>query len=469
MKIKRSLYKRLEANIISVVSPEEISVTYDSLFGTDNAKETLQDIVNYFNSENPKFQPHTSYSIVGPLGSGKASLVFATAKASNVPVISLDTSIFVSCKTDEIEEKFELIFKTADILKKQYKGCIIMFRNIDETDDAEDGTSFYLSLIKHFDKTENIFIFALSGVPTWVVPAAVLEKNLFTTILLIEYPNLATREKIFEYYIKSANIPIASDVSINRLAKDSLGETPLSIAYIIKDAHLYSLRHNHEAITQEDFSETMMKISDGEKHIKMTEKERKLTAYHEAGHVVAGYFANPKEYVLKRVEISPRSRGSLGLTATDVDENKYSYFKSDFVNDIIECFGGMCAEELIFNDHTSGVVSDLSSATATAANMIKAYGMGTSIGPMIVYPGVTDSPHVLGLVDDEIKNLLEDLKLRTASIINAHLPELHALANALLDKETVLGFEIEEIFVKASTSEGSSTDIKLDPSDDIVK
>ena len=460
--------KKLEDNLICVTLPDEITVTFDSLFGMENVKETLQDIVNYFSCDAPNFQPHTSYCIVGPLGTGKMSLVFATAKSSNVPVISMDTSIFVSCELNEIEEKFALIFKTAEKLKKKYKGCIIAFRNIDETDEAEDSNSFYLNLIKHFDKTENIFVFALSGAPNWIVPSQVLEKDFFTTVLAIEYPDLNTREKIFENCISKAKIRLNPDVSINRLAKDTLGETPLSISYIVKEAHLYSLRQKHETVTLNDFSETIMKMSAGAKRKKMTEKEREFTAYHEAGHVIAGYFSNPEEYVLKRVEISPRQE-SLGLTCTDEDEDKLTKFQKDYEHDVIHCFGGMCAEEIIFGSHTSGVVSDLAQATATVANMVRAYGMGTSISPMVIIPDVTASPHACALVEDEIIATLRKLYKETKMVIAKNLPYLHALAKALLEKETLLGSEVKEIFEKVKIDSQVLDEPEIIANDDIVK
>lgn len=446
MKLGHLLNRKLSENLIKVTPPEKIAITFDSLYGVDQAVEILQDIITYFKTSMPVVQPHRSYFIYGPLGSGKASLIYATAKASKIPIIDLNTSIFSSLNDDdEVAKKFKLIHKAVQKLLKQFKGCAIMLRNMDEIEDSENDNAFYLNLIKHFNNMPNVFIFALSSNPDIGVPSIVKEMELFSTTIGIEYPNLAIREKLFESCIQKQKIKIAPDVSINRLAKEAIGETPLSIAYIVKEAHLFSVRQNHEAVTQNDFSETMMRISSGEKNLKMTEKERKLTAYHEAGHVVAGYFNNPT-YVLSRVEISPRSQGSLGLTVSEIDENKYSYFKEDFENRIIECLGGLCAEEIIFGKHTSGVLSDLSMATAYASNIVKAYGMTKDFGIMVVLPDVTDSWYTLANAEKIISKILDELYQKTLALISEKRPYLEALAEVLVDNEVVLGNEIEEIF-----------------------
>ena len=456
MKLGYFLEKKLKSNLISVTFPDDVKVNFSSLYGLEKEKEVLQDIIDYFRKGNVStlVAPHGSYYICGKLGTGKASLVFAVAKEANVPIISFDCSIFGSAESTEIEDIFNLIFNTARKLRKFHGGCLIAFKNAEEIELMDNDNFFYTNLLKNIFDLESIFMFMLSSKQYLNTPAAICENDLFTTVLAIELPNLAIREKIFEDYIQKYNIKLASDVSINRLAKDTIGETPLSIAYIIKEAQLYSLRQKHLEVTQSDFSETIMKLSAGEKHFKMTEKERRLTAYHEAGHVIAGYFSNP-EYILKRVEISPRSQGSLGLTATDVDENKYSFFKKDFENLLIEYLGGLCAEEVKFGSHTSGVISDLSIATTLAYNMIAAYGMGESISPMVIRGGITDSPFSKAIVEAEIIDLLQEYYKKTTQIVKDNLPYLEALANSLIEKEVIFGNEIEEIFknVPAEISE----------------
>ena len=450
MKLGFLLNQRLEENLIKVTPPEKINVTFSSLFGVEKAVEVLQDVITYFKSSSPKIQPHKSYFIYGPLGSGKASLIYATAKAAKIPVIDFNASIFTSLNDDnEVKKKFKLIFKTTQKLTKQFKGCAIMFRNMEEIEDSDNDNAFYLNMIRYFSNMPNVFIFALSSTSDVGVPPIVKEMDLFATAIGIDYPNLAVREKIFESCIKRQKINLDPNVSINRLAKEAIGETPLSIAYIVKEAHLFSLRQKHEAVTQSDFSETMMRISSGEKNFKMTEKERRLTAYHEAGHVIAGYFNNPS-YVLSRVEISPRSQGSLGLTVSEIDENKYSYFREDFENRIIEFFGGLCAEEVIYGKHTSGVISDLTMATVYASNIVKVYGMERKFGFTVVMADVSDSLHNRTNAEILIKEILDELYAKTMEIISAKRPYLEALTEALVEKELVLGNEIEEIFKKVT-------------------
>lgn len=447
MKLSKTLRRKLENNLIQVFLPEDVTSTFDSVFGLDNAKAILQDVVTYFQNDCKTIEPYTSYAIIGPHGSKKESLVFATANASKLPVISVDTSIFTTEDEDDINKKLNLIFKVSEKLQKEFPGVLIMFQNLHQTEEMDNDNLFYLNLVREYRKTKKTFLFALSSRDNWVVPPLVMQEGLFETNIIIDYPDLATREKIFEACIKKENLTLAPDVSINRLAKDTYGETYRSIEHIVKDTHLYSVRQNHTEVTQNDFSETIMRLSAGDKNIKMTEKERKLCAYHEAGHVIAGYFSN-NEYVLSRVEISPRSQGSLGLTLSDVDENKYSYFKEDFENRIISSFGGLAAEEEVFGAHTSGVISDLSMATMTAANMVKAYGMDNEFGPIVVLPGITDSLLNTSMADMFIKEILNNLLEKTKKIIKEKRPYLDALAKALVEKEVVLGTEIKDIFDK---------------------
>lgn len=440
--------KQLNDNLIEVVLPEDIVSNFASLYGVDTAKETLQDVVTYFKKKIPNFKPYTSYAIVGPHGTKKASLVFATAKEAGMPVVSVDTSIFEAQDESSVSKKFHLVFSTANVLKKEYGGCFVIFQNIHQTEEMENISIFYLNLVKSFRNTKNIFLFGLSSLDSWAVPTLVVQEGIFQSVVSINYPDLATREKIFAACIKTENLKIAPDVSLNRLAKDTYGETYRDIERIVKDTHLYSLRQKHPKATQNDFSETIMRLSSGEKSSKMTEKERRLTAYHEAGHVIAAYFSNPN-YALTRVEISPRSQ-SLGLTVSEIDESKHTYFKKDFENLIILCYGGLAAEELVFGAHSSGVSADLVSATLHATNTVRAYGMCEEFGPFAVIPGLTDSLYAKDTTEKLIQKLLNELLAKTKEIVKENRPYLDALAEALIEKEVVLGNEIEEIFKKVS-------------------
>lgn len=459
MKLGYFLDKRLARDHIEVTQPSEIKVRFASLYGLEKEKELLQDIVDYFKSDANRPMPHSSYYISGPLGCGKSSLTFALAKEANIPIISVDCSIFRSDERDEITEKMDLIFNVARKLRNQNGGCIITFKNAHELEYMEDESTssatnltkniFDMNLIQNLHDLKNIFMFLLA-IGSITVSSEFATRNLFATELLIDYPSLAIREKLFKVAIKRNKVSIDSDVSINRLAKDTIGQTCPIINYIVKEAQLYAYRKKHEKVTKSDFSEVIMKFSAGEKTLKMTEKERMLTAYHEAGHVIAGYFSDP-DYKLSRVEITPRSQ-SLGLTSGDTDEAKHSYFKKDFENLVIHYLGGMAAEELIFGDHTSGVCQDLSYATAVTSNMIRAYGMGESLGPMIPYKDVADSLYTRSKAEKEINILMKDLYKRCYDILSNHQAELEALTKALVEKEVVLGDEIKEIFDSVSNS-----------------
>ncbi len=456
----KQLKKKLGKLQATLFFPDEIGITLDSLYGLDQEKEVMQDIINYLSSDTTfRVKPHFTYCIYGDLGVGKASLVYATSKTADIPVIAIDSGVLLSQPSKKLESTIDSIYVAAQKMRKIFGGCSVVFKNVHEFLAIEDASAFFSNLAKNVSGLEDVFSFMLSIVGPLDVPAAVLEDNLFATDIYIDEPNLATREKIFEDLLQKFEIKIASDVSISRLAKDTFGETPLGISYIIKEAYLFSLRRKHDAVTANDFSETIMKLSAGEKKEKMTDKEKLSTAYHEAGHVIAGYFSTPN-YLLKRVEISPRA-ASLGLTATDIDEKKFSYFKEDFENLIIEYLGGFAAEEVIYGSHTSGVTSDLAYATATAANMVRAFGMCDTIGPMQVIPGVTDSESTKATAETQIAEILKIMKKKSVDVVSKHRPFLEALAKALVEKEVVLGNEIEEIFAKVKKSLSTENDETL--------
>ncbi len=453
----RQLKRKLEKQQATVFFPYEIGITFDSLYGLDQEKEIMQDIITYLSSDNKnRIKPHFSYCIYGELGVGKASLVYATSKAANIPVITIDSSVILSQAPKKLGSILDTIYKTAKEMKKIFGGCSVVFKNVQEFFEMENDSIFFSNLIKNVSGLEDVFSFMLSIVGPIDVPAAVVENNLFVTDIYIDEPNLATREKIFEDLIRKFEVKVADDVSISRLAKDTFGETPLGISYIIKEAYLFSQRRKHAVVTANDFSETIMKLAAGEKREKMTDKEKLSTAYHEAGHVIAGYFSTPN-YQLKRVEISPRA-SSLGLTATDIDEKKFSYFKEDFENLIVEYLGGLAAEEVIYGSHSSGVLADLAYATTAAANMVKAFGMCDVIGPMQVIPDVTNSEATKAMADAQIAEILKKMKKKSIDVVSKHIPYLEALAKALVEKEVILGNEIEEIFTKVKKSLSNEND-----------
>ena len=369
---------------------------------------------------------------------------FSPAQAARIPVIDVDASGFADTE-DKVEKKIDLIFSVAKKLKKEYEGCAIVFRNVNSLDELNDLTPiFYIDILKNFEATTNIFLFALCT-SAFTVPPIVLQKNLFTTIITVDYPKLEVREQILEAIIKKNGLVLDDDVSIARLAKEAIGCTPQEIEYIIEDVILYSARQGHKKITQNDFSDALAIYYSGDKNFKMTEKYRWTVAYHEAGHVVAGYFSDPK-YIVNRVEISPRSQGSLGITFSEVDENKYSYFRDDYENRIIHLLGGLCAEEVVYGKHTSGVVGDLTMATGLATNIVKAYGMEKDFGYSVVIQGVTDSWYNHARAEKLIKKIMDELYERCKKIISDKLPYLEALAKALVQNEVVLSDEIGEIF-----------------------
>ena len=455
------MYK-LKDDVITVYQPSEIQISFDNLIGLENAKNDLKNIIDYI--KNPDafakmgVRPHMHYLLQGPDGVGKTSLAYAVARAANIPIIVVDCSDFL----DTRKKSFNLLknsFKTAS----SYNYSVLLFKGFDRFFQINDNfkVSFLNELVHLMEEYTNVVVISTLSHPLLIAHGEYLfDENAFSKTIDINYPDLKNREEMYKLFC--ANIPIANNISFSRLAIDSYGMTAKDIKRIVKNATLLSVRNQSETITRECFDEIISLELLGQKRKKMTEKERLSTAYHEAGHVIAGYFSNP-EYKLSKVEIIHRSE-SLGVTMPDYDEEKLTYFSKDYKYMIISAFGGMVAERIIFNDNSSGVSQDLAMATTYANLMVTTYGMCDQFGPISVpalrYPDDEDaedlciiSESTMDEINKNISKILHDLYNTSFIVVNDHRQELEALTQALLEKEIVYGNEIKEIFEKFKSSE----------------
>lgn len=442
-------------NDFAVYTPEEIKITFNGLIGLENAKEDLKDIVNYIKDPSSfdalGIRPHMHYLIQGPAGSGKTSLAYAVAREANIPIV------VVNCKSFAIEKSrsFKLL-KKVFAEASSYEHSVVLFKNFEGFFQVNDSfqIAFLRELLELMAECKNVIVISTLSESIAISGGEYLfDEDAFSKTIDIIYPDMKAREEMYKLFC--SNIPIDANVSFSRLARDSFNMTPRDIKQIVKNASLLSLRKGAQFVTREHFDEMISMELLGQKRKKMTDKERESTAFHEAGHVIAHYFSD-RNYKLSKVEIVHRAE-SLGVTMEELDEDKLSLFKEDWENQIIGCFGGICAERLIYGSNTSGVIQDLGMATFYAKSMVCNFGMCDEFGPMSLIEDddgntFTFSESIIKESDECARNILRKLYNRCEDIISEHEKELRALTSALLEKEVVYGNEIKEIFDKVSNN-----------------
>lgn len=444
---------------IEILMPDKIKRGFDDIAGMATEKENLLDALSFFkslNSDSPLLvHPHTRFIIRGTLGSGKETLMNALAKDANVPIITFPINTFLTYPK-RVKTIFALIFKVANSFKN---GCVLNFKEISSTQSlaAKYLLDFYNYFYINIKNSKNTVIFISTCQPMIELTPALLSGDMFTKSITMELPSLKTRQKLFDECFEEYQLKLAPDVSSERLAKNTLGMYPKDILYTVRETALYAARKGIDVISMREFNDILLTMEVGGTNsvFSLSEKERLSTAYHEAGHVIAAYYSNP-EYVLGRVEITPRSL-SLGLTQEEISEEKFSQFKHELKYDIIYSLGGMAAEETVYGETSTGVSADLSSVAATVTSMFERFGMCKELGPLVFDGGDDDDDTSFGFISNEFRykvecleqTFIKDMYQETLNIITSHRKQLDALANALIEHEVLIGPEIKEILDNA--------------------
>ena len=441
--------KALQKYYCRVNYPDELSETFDDLIGMENERETLQDALNFLRNieeyqRNPLLSPHTRYLLAGAPGSGKTALVNALAKTANVPIITVNMSVLVAYPK-KIKSILNTVFDLAATMKN---GCVMLFNSFPAVTNfsPELLMFFHNHFISKVVEAQNAIVIISTANEPFSMPAFYFEDNAFSQnkSILMQAPILTTRQKLLEYYFEKFEVPLAKDVSSEQLARNTLGMYPKDLEYIVRETKLHVVRKGGIMVSAKDFNDVMLNMEAGELYNKLSENERRSTAYHEAGHVIAAYYSDP-EYKLGRVEITPRSL-SLGLTQEDAGEEKNCLFKHEMEFNIIYSLGGMAAEKLIYGESTSGVSSDLRHANIAAVLMYQNLGMSDELGPVIFDDdeGLTSDKlwHNSELIIQKELKRLYDV---TFDIIKTYQPQLEALTKALMEHEVLMGNEIQAI------------------------
>jgi cell division protease FtsH len=441
------------------MAPDTPKMGFKDVAGVDEAVEELQEIKEFL--ENPKKFQALGASIpkgvllYGPPGTGKTLLARAVAGEAGVPFFSISGSDFVEMFVGVGASRVRDLFEQA----KQASPCIIFMDEIDAVgrhrgaglggghDEREQTLNQLLVEMDGFEMKDNIILIAATNRPDILDPA-LLRPGRFDRQISVDRPDRNGRRKILEVHAKGK--PLASSIDLDSLAAGTPGFTGADLRNLINEAALLAARRGKKVIEQEELEEGIMRVIAGpEKKARLlSEKEQRITAYHEMGHALVGHFLEHTDPVHK---ITVVSRGqALGLTISLPTEDRYLTTRKALLEQIAMTMGGRAAEEIVFNEVTTGAANDIEKVTATAKQMVMRFGMSEKLGPRVLGRN-SDMPflgrdmghepdyseEVAREIDDEIRRIIEDGHDIATRVLKEHLDDLHRISNILIEHETI--------------------------------
>ncbi len=449
---------------------EKRKVTFDDVAGADEEKEELKEIVEFLKSPKKFIELGARIPkgvlLVGPPGTGKTLLAKAVSGEAGVPFFSISGSDFVEMFVGVGASRVRDLFDQA----KKSAPCIVFIDEIDAVgrhrgaglggghDEREQTLNQLLVEMDGFGVNEGVIVLAATNRPDILDPA-LLRPGRFDRRIYVGLPDIKGREAILKVHARGK--PLGSDVKLDELAKSTPGFTGADLENLLNEAALLAARKNKRRIEMEEIKEATFKVVVGpEKKSKvMSEKEKRLTAYHEAGHAIAVKVASSTNKV-DRVSIIPSGRAG-GYTAHKPDEDLSYHTRSQLMEEIIIAMGGRAAEDLVLGEISTGAANDLKQANSIAKSMIMKFGMSETLGNMVfdendeVFIGRdfghtrSYSEEMAAIIDKEIKRIIDTAYEKTKSILSEHMNVLHKVAEALLEKEKLEGHEFEAIFAGA--------------------
>lgn len=444
-------------------------VTFKDVAGADEAKQELEEIVDFLKDPD-KFQRlggkiPKGVLMVGPPGTGKTLLAKAVAGEADVPFFSISGSDFVEMFVGVGASRVRDMFAQA----KKNAPCLLFIDEIDAVgrhrgaglgggnDEREQTLNQLLVEMDGFEANENVILIAATNRPD-VLDPALLRPGRFDRQVTVTNPDKKGREEILKVHVKK--VPLAKDVNLSVIARGTPGFSGADLANLVNEAALLAARKNKHKVTSSDFDEAKDKVLMGSERrsMAMDENEKKLTAYHEAGHAICSLYVESTDPIHKAT-IIPRGR-ALGMVQQLPEKDQYSYSRIKMLSRLIIMMGGRVAEELKFGEKnvTSGASSDIAAATNLARSMVTEWGMSEKLGPVLyaentgeVFLGksVTQSKNMseetARLVDAEIKQLVVDAHDKAYKLLQEKSEEWERLAQALLEYETLTGEEIEQV------------------------
>lgn len=464
-------------------SRENVSTTFNEVAGHKNAKTDLMEIVDYL--KNPQKFAKIGADIpkgilmMGPPGTGKTLLGRAVAGEAGVPFYSISGSEFIEMFVGVGASRVRDLFQNA----KKDAPAIIFIDEIDSIgrargaglggghDEREQTLNQILSELDGFEKNESVVVMAATNRPD-VLDPALTRPGRFDRQVTLELPYKEARKKIVE--IHSRNMPLADDVDFEVVAKRTVGFSGADIENLVNEAALFAGRKNKTKIELEDFNEARDKILLGaEREETMDDEEKKLIAYHEAGHTLIAKLL-PNTDPLQKVTIIPRGR-ALGATEQVPDKDMKNMRKDYLLSRIAVTLGGRGAEQIVFNEVSNGAANDLKQVTNIARKMVCQWGMSEKLGPVTFSQGEDHlflgkemaqqkdfSEYTAKVIDEEIQRIIKEMEDKVLKLLKDNKTKLEALAEALIDRETLENSEIEWLLDKV---DGKKNEEKVEDSE----
>jgi cell division protease FtsH len=452
-----------------MLTEDQVKITFNDVAGVEEAKEEVSELVEFLRDPS-KFQKlggkiPRGVLMIGSPGTGKTLLAKAIAGEAKVPFFTISGSDFVEMFVGVGASRVRDMFEQA----KKHAPCIIFIDEIDAVgrhrgaglggghDEREQTLNQLLVEMDGFEGNEGVIVVAATNRPD-VLDPALLRPGRFDRQVVVPLPDIRGREQILKVHMRK--VPLGDDVSANIIGRGTPGFSGADLANLVNEAALFAARANKRVVTMEDFEKAKDKVMMGaeRRSMVMSDEEKKLTAYHEAGHAIVGRLV-PAHDPVHKVTIIPRGR-ALGVTMFLPLEDRHSYSKQRLESSISTMFGGRIAEELIFGHDavTTGASNDIQRATEIARNMVTRWGLSDKLGPLTygeedgeVFLGHSVTQHknvsdeTAHTIDKEIRAFIDRNYQRAEQLLQENIDKLHNMADALIKYETIDSDQIDDI------------------------
>ena len=448
-------------------SGEDSDKKFEDVAGCDEEKAELAELVDFLKNGEKYIQLGARIPkgvlLVGPPGTGKTLLAKAVAGEAGAPFLSISGSDFVEMYVGVGASRVRDLFEQA----KKKSPCIVFIDEIDAVgrhrgtgmgggnDEREQTLNQLLVEMDGFGSNSGVIVIAATNRPD-VLDPALLRPGRFDRQITVNRPDKQGREDILKVHAKGK--PLGPDVDLKEVAKDTIGFTGADLENLMNEAALLAVRRNKKAISYQDIVDATSRVELGteKKSHKYSEKAKKLTAYHEAGHAVASYYVEGHDPV-REISIVPRGLGAGGYTWYTPQEENYNS-RNDMLNDLISMFGGRVAEAVALDDISTGASNDLQRATEIVRDMVVKYGMSDDLGPVVYDSGNGEvflgkdyghvnnySEQTSARIDSEVEKIMREAYAKTMSILKEHYDKLELVAETLIKKEKISGEEFENL------------------------
>ncbi|MCC8045334.1 MAG: ATP-dependent zinc metalloprotease FtsH [Clostridiales bacterium] len=457
-----------------MISPDAKRVTFENVAGLKEEKEDLEEIISFLKEPDRFIQIGARIPkgviLVGPPGTGKTLLAKAVAGEAGVPFFSISGSDFVEMFVGVGASRVRDLFEEA----KKHQPCIIFIDEIDAVarrrgtgmggghDEREQTLNQLLVEMDGFGVNDGIIVMAATN-RVDILDPAILRPGRFDRQVAVGRPDIKGREEILQVHSKGK--PLADDVDLKETARTTAGFTGADLENLMNEAAIMAAKENRVYISQADINRAFIKVGIGaeKKSRVISEREKRITAYHESGHAILFHLL-PDVGPVHTVSIIPTGRGAAGYTMPLPEKDEMFNTKGQMEQNIIVSLGGRVAEELIIGDVTTGASQDIKQATAIARAMVTKYGMSDRVG-LINYDNEDDEvfigrdlahtrsygEEIASLIDEEVKRIVDESHEKARELITAHMDVLHASANLLIEKEKIGREEFEALFASEQT------------------